>query len=130
MRSILFDELLSSEVEAVRGYLNQWAVPSGIDDLYWIRLDREIWNDAQLKALSDRDGMVGDNYRIAVELGDQWVRFELLIRAEGVLNIGGGPADERQSLFVLRWANEMAARLGLLSCLGDPGECRLNGTEK
>ena len=116
MRSIVFDELLGSEVEAVRGYLNERAVPSGVEDLYWIRLDRELWNEAQIKALNGRDGALADSFRIAVELGDQWVRFELLVRAEGVLNIGGGPADERQTIFVLRWANEMAAGLGLSSC--------------
>ena len=116
MRSIVFDELLGSEVEAVRGYLNERAVPSGVEDLYWIQLDRELWNESQIKALSGQDGALADNYRLAVELGDQWVRFELLVRAEGILNVGGGPADERQAIFVLRWANEMAAKLGLPSC--------------
>ena len=127
MRSILFDELLSSEVEAVRDYLNEWAVPSGIDDLYWIRLDRELWNEDQIKALSDQDGVMGDGYRIAVELGGEWVRFELLVRAEGVLNIGGGPADERQTLFVLRWANEMAAKLSLPTCAALPRKTTQGG---
>ena len=128
MRSIVFDELLDSEVEAVRGYLNERASVSGVEDLYWIKLDRELWNEGQITALSGHDGELADGCRIAVELGDDWVRFELLVRAEGVLNIGGGPADERQSLFVLRWANEMAARLGLPSCAGHPRECQRKET--
>ncbi|MDR2945222.1 MAG: hypothetical protein LBV79_00530 [Candidatus Adiutrix sp.] len=117
MRSIIFDELLASEIEAVRDYLEEKAIPSGVEDLYWIALERELWNETQSMALSEhQEGLMGDGYRLAVELGDQWVRFELLVRAEGVLNIGGGPTDEQQSLFVLRWANEMSAALGLSSC--------------
>ena len=43
-----------------------------------------------------------------------------------LLNIGGGPADERQTLYALRWADEMAHQLNLVSgctcerCQGRP----------
>ena len=117
MRSYLFDELLESEIDAVRDYLNQHAVPSGIKDLYWIPLEADLWNEGQMQALSQGSPSLAHGYRLAVELGDDWVKFELLVRTEGVLNVGGGPADERQALFLFRWANEMATQLGLASCL-------------
>lgn len=115
MRSILFDELLDQEVDEVRAYLTRNAKPSGVEDLFWIALDRDIWTEAQKQAWADEEVLEG--FRFAVELGPDWIRFELLIRSETLRNLGGGQADEAQTLFVLRWANEMARRLNLVSCV-------------
>ena len=116
MRSILFDELLDFEIEAARNYLNQKAMPSGVNDLYWINLNRELWAEPQNRAWTDEN--MTEGFRVAVELGPDWIRFELLIRAESLHNIGGGQANEAQALFVFRWANDMARQLNLISCLG------------
>ncbi|MDR0881331.1 MAG: hypothetical protein LBP55_02130 [Candidatus Adiutrix sp.] len=127
MRSIFFDELLEPEANAVLEYLDREAVPSGLNNLYWLPLPRDLWNETQIQAQREKgrtwtgadNGLADDDgYRLAVELGPDWVRFELLIRSESLLNIGGGQADERQTLFVLRWADEMARQINLPSCLG------------
>ena len=116
MRSILLDELLGPEMVAIGRYLDENAIPSGIENLYWIELDRELWSEEQVRAQADTSVLEGENFRLAVELGPDWVRFELLVRSEGLLNIGGGQADERQALFVLRWADAMARKLNLVAC--------------
>ncbi|KXS55851.1 MAG: hypothetical protein AMR96_05860 [Candidatus Adiutrix intracellularis] len=113
MRSILFDELQPQEVAAVRVYLNQQARRSGLEDLYWIALPRVLWNENQIQTSSE--GRKPD-FHFAVELGSEWVRFELLIRSEGLLNLGGGQATAEQALFLLNWANDMARKLDLLTC--------------
>ncbi len=126
MRSIFLDELLGPEVAAIRGYLEAHATPSGIENLYWLNLDRDLWNETQLRAQADETALEGDIFRMAVEVGQDWVRFELLVRSEGLLNIGGGPADESQAMYALHWADEMAHQLNLISgctcerCQGRP----------
>jgi hypothetical protein len=118
MRSILLDELLEPEIDAVIDYLDRQARPSGIEGLYWLPLTRELWNETQLQGWEDESWTEGGDYRFAVEVGPAWVRFELLVRSESLLNIGGGQADERQALFVLRWADDMARKLNLLAASG------------
>ena len=117
MRSILLDELLTPEIEAVTAYLTEKAESSGIEGLFWISIPPELWNETQRTAPDE--GVADDGFRLAVEVGPEWVRFELLVRTGGLLNLGGGPADERQSLFALRWADEMAQKLNLISCTGN-----------
>jgi hypothetical protein len=114
MRSILIDELSDAEVILVRDYLNRKASPSGVEDLYWIPLARDLWNSAQITAHTDEQEKVeAQSFRFAVELGPEWVRFEMLVRSEGLRNLGGGQADERQALFLLAWIDEMACHLHL-----------------
>ncbi len=117
MRSILYDELVKPEVEAVTDYLERHSVPSGIENLYWLPLPKELWNRAQAQG-QEEEGWGDDEggYRLAVEVGTDWVRFELLVRSESLLNIGGGLTDERQSMYILRWADQMAQKLNLISC--------------
>ena len=128
MRSLLFDELLEPEIDAVTDYLEQNAESSGIEDLYWITLPPELWGDIQRQAHQDENWLEGGSYRLAVEVGPDWVRFELLVRSEGLRNIGGGQADEPQVMFVLRWADEMARKLNLMPCCsGSPSLAAAGG---
>ncbi|MDR1921250.1 MAG: hypothetical protein LBS31_05835 [Candidatus Adiutrix sp.] len=114
MRSILIDELLAAEVEAVIAYLDTHAERASLERLYWIKLEPELWGEAQRQAWGNADA--APVYRLAVEVGTDWARFELLVRSENLRNIGGGQADEAQTLFMLRWIEAMAAELNLASC--------------
>jgi len=116
MRSLLLDELTGREALAVRGYLAARAEFAGVEGLYWLKLPPELWAESQIRAR----GLPGaESYRLAVELGPDWVRFELLVRAETVANPGGGQATAEQSLYILDWADRMARELGLVAC-ADP----------
>lgn len=108
MRSLVLDELNRREAAAARDYLAERAVFSGVEGLYWLDLPRALWAEPQRRA-----GEGAASFRLAVELGPDWVRFELLVRAETLANVGGGQATEEQALFVLRWASDMAGALGL-----------------
>ncbi|MDR1921704.1 MAG: hypothetical protein LBS31_08190 [Candidatus Adiutrix sp.] len=114
MRSILIDELMAAEVEAVIAYLDEHADGSGLERLYWIKLEPELWGEAQRQAGKNADE--APVYRLAVEVGADWARFELLVRSANLRNIGGGQADETQTLFILRWIETMAGELNLASC--------------
>lgn len=115
MRSILFDELNYTEIEAVTEYMEKEAIPSGLEGLYWIPLPEEFWNVIQHEGLKE-EGREASGFKLAAEVGQEWVRFELLVRSGSLINTGGGPADSRQVMFILSWADKMARELNLQSC--------------
>lgn len=100
MRSILVDELSPAEAARARAFLDARAGRSGLKDVWWLPLPRELWAEAQ-----ERSGE--GSFRLAVEAGRDWVRFETLVRSEGLRNVGGGWADRRQMDYLLGWVEEM-----------------------
>lgn len=84
MRSLVYDELLEPEIDSVLDYLDQEAVSSGVENLYWLFIPRDIWSPAQVQAQADEDWSEGEGYRTAIEVGPDWVRFELLVRSESL----------------------------------------------
>lgn len=117
MRSILLDELLPREVAAIKEYLAANATPSGVEDLYWLDLPKTLWNENQIACVESGLRDSPKNFRLAIEAGAGWIRFELLVRSDCLHNLGGGQADARQVLFALNWADKMAVELNLTSCL-------------
>lgn len=122
MRSLVFDELMEPEIKAVLDFLDREAVSSGLENLYWLPLPQDLWNPAQVQAAEagGEDWSDSESYRTAIEVGPDWVRFELLVRSESILNLGGGQADECQAMHILRWADNMAVKLGLTACCNCP----------
>ena len=116
MRALMLDELTTGEVTAVRAYLTAQAEFSGVDGLYWLTLPPDLWSDHQKEAHAS--GIPGsESYRLAVETGAKWVRFELLVRAETMTNPGSAQATTEQALYILGWADRMARELGLVTCV-------------
>ena len=118
MRSLMLDELTPGEAAAARDYLADRAEFSGVEGLYWLKLPPELLAPPQTRAQAR--GLYGaESYRLAVETGPDWVKFELLVRAETLANPGGGQATPEQALYVLGWADRLARELGLITC-ADP----------
>lgn len=115
MRSIVLDELSASEIDYINGYLDINTAPSGLENIYWLTLDKELWAPIQLQAQAQNESDLPsqaqkeNTFRMAVEVSSTWVRFELLIRTESIQNIGGGLANQDQSLFVLKFIEEMTS---------------------
>jgi hypothetical protein len=122
MRALILDELNRLETAAVREYLAARAGFSGVEGLYWLELPPDLWAETQRRARKRREAGTSC-FRLAVELGPNWVRFELLVRSETLANAGGGQATAKQALFVLDWAGAMARELGLTTCADlSPGD--------
>jgi hypothetical protein len=116
MRSLVLDELTPREAAAAQAYLAAQAEFSGVEGLYWLGLPPDLWGCRQIQA--HQNGMA-ESYRLAVEAGPKWVRFELLVRSETLVNHGGAQATPGQVLYILDWADRMARELGLITC-ADP----------
>ena len=108
MRSLLLDELSSQDVAKVRQYLEEQATASGLEDLYWIELAPELLADLQAAHHHCQP------HRFAVEVGQDFVKLELLIRPADSLRCEcGAYASHEQRGFILETADRMVAELGL-----------------
>jgi hypothetical protein len=56
-------------------------------------------------------------YKISIEVGKTYVRFELLVRAEMIHNEGSGAATEEQLLHLYKLIDKMTKELSLVTCL-------------
>ncbi|MDR3154817.1 MAG: hypothetical protein LBW85_11265 [Deltaproteobacteria bacterium] len=112
MRSIIFEELRPDEIFKAGEYLKERLQTTNIVGLFWMLLPEEILTGEQ-KDLSATAGP----YKISVDLGKDKIRFELLVRAEEITNIGGGYADNSQLEYIHAFAVKLAEELELKTCL-------------
>ncbi|MDR1080540.1 MAG: hypothetical protein LBQ79_06185 [Deltaproteobacteria bacterium] len=112
MRSIVFDELNKEEINNIRTYLNDKLLPGAIAGLYWLILPDYLLTKTQMK-LQNTEGP----FKIAVDLQNSCVRFELLVRSDEITNLGSEYANEKQTMHIYDFASKMAKELDLLTCL-------------
>ena len=75
MRQLMIDELNSQDVEKLHHWLQENTRPSGMDSLYWVDLAPDLLDSGQFECTADQP------FSFAVEVGDTWAKFELLIRS-------------------------------------------------
>lgn len=108
MRAFLLDEIGRDDMAKVRRYLGDWAVESGVTDLYWIELPEDLRTADQAAHEQCQP------HRFAVELGEDFVRVELLIRpSQGLRCHCAGYADERQRAHIIAWTDRLVAETGI-----------------
>jgi hypothetical protein len=108
MRQILIDELIADEVAAVHEFLKANAVVSGIEGLYWAELTEDLLDPGQFEQKKDRP------FCFAVEVGDSWVKFELLIRSRhNIKSVETRFASRIQLEFILEYSNRIIGETGL-----------------
>ena len=108
MRQLLIDELVPEDVAAVIRFLRANAVESGIEGLYWVELTEDLLDPGQFEVKDDQP------FCFAVELGDSWVKFELLIRSRtNMRSCETRFASRIQQEFVLKYCDRIIGELGL-----------------
>ena len=75
MRQYMVDELRRQEVERIRAYLEKHCDLGGIDNIYWLNIPDDLLSPVQYEHRECRP------FSAAVELGKNWVKFEMLIRS-------------------------------------------------
>jgi hypothetical protein len=111
MRVLTLDELSQDEVSKAKKYISKIAVQGPIEDLYWYMLPEQLLTDKQ-RQLNPTNGP----YRISIEIGRSYIRFELIVRAEMIQNEGGGPLSSEQLIHIYQIADDMAKQLNLITC--------------
>jgi hypothetical protein len=112
MRVLVLDELKEDEIKSVTSYLAENTTVGPIDGLFWLYLPHEILSPTQ-QALSPKAGP----YKISIEVGGSYARFELLVRGDMISNEGGGLTTLEQANFVYNFADQLARDLNLITCV-------------
>jgi len=104
----MLDEIARNDIPRVREYLNQHAVAASLDGIWWVDLQEDLLSPEQF---SHQDCQP---FRFAMELGDDFVRFELLIRSRETMRCACiGYATRQQRDFILAFADRLVEDLAL-----------------
>jgi len=108
MRSYLIDEIVPSDMEKIDEYLRERAIPSNIKGIFWVEMPEERLTRLQ----SDHKGC--RPHVFAVELGDNWVKMEFLIRNLKHMRCNcGGYCTTYQREYIMEFADNMLRSLNI-----------------
>jgi hypothetical protein len=111
MRYLLFDELNNNEINKIKTYLINKTEIGSIENIYWLLLPEEILTKQQTNLLNQFGP-----FKIAIEIGKTWIKFELLIRSSSIDNIGGCLANSKQFEYIYNFSNTLVETLNLITC--------------
>ncbi len=108
MRQYLLDEIRRADIPRVRDYLQDHAQAARLEGIWWVDLPEDLLSPEQFSHQDCRP------FRFAVELGDDFVRFEFLIRSRQTMRCACiGYASRGQRDFILAFADRLVADLAL-----------------
>ncbi len=108
MRQYLLDEISRGDLPRIREYLQEHAVASGLEDVWWVDLTEDLLTPDQFSHQDHRP------FRFAIELGDRFLRFEFLIRSRETMRCSCiGYATRQQRDFILAFADRLVEELAL-----------------
>ena len=108
MRQILFDELTSGDASKLDKRLKEFASPSSMEGLYWVEIPKDLLDPGQFETEKDYP------FCFAVELGEDWVKFELLIRSlSNMQSLHIRYANQAQRKYILDLATNLIDELDI-----------------
>jgi hypothetical protein len=108
MRQYVLDEIRRADIPRIREYLHEHALAAGLEGIWWVNLPEDLLSPEQFSHQDCRP------YRFAVELGDDFVRFEFLIRSLQALRCACiDYATRMQRDFILAFADRLVEDLAL-----------------
>lgn len=108
MRAYLIDEISSSDMGKINGFLKQNAITSKLDQIFWVLIPEDLLNEAQFNHRNCQP------HAFAVELGQDWVRLEFLVRSQKDMRCTcSGYCTPQQMDFIIRFAHGMLDGLGI-----------------
>jgi len=113
MRQYMLDEIARNDIPRVREYLNEHAIAASLQDIWWVNLPEDLLSSDQFEHRDCRP------FRFAVEVGepevgDSFVRFEMLIRSQQTMRCACiGYATRQQRDFILGFADRLVEELAL-----------------
>jgi hypothetical protein len=108
VRQYLLDEISRQDIPRVRAYLHEHAAASSLEDIWWVDLPEDLLSPEQFEHRGCRP------FRFAVELGENFVRFEFLIRSRETMRCTCvGYATRQQRDYILAQADRLLEDLAL-----------------
>ncbi len=81
MRTYVIDELTCDQCQNIIKQLQAMSLDSGVDGVFWLPIPEDLFNDIQ----REHNKQCGP-YVMALEIDDESLHLELLVRAKGVLH--------------------------------------------
>lgn len=108
MKAYLIDEISSSDMEKINGFLRENAITSNLDQISWIRIPDDLLSDTQF------EHHICQPHVFAVELGLDWVKLEFFVRSlKNIRCTCPGHCTEPQRDYVIKFAHGMIEQLGI-----------------
>jgi len=108
MRSYFIDEISPRDMKKIEEYLRKNAIPSSIENLFWIQIPEGILTKEQIEHKECAP------YMCAIELGKDWIKLEFFVRSSKSLRCScTGYCTERQRSFLIDYVNRMINQLGI-----------------
>ena len=108
MRSYLVDEIVPSDIEKICAFLKENATPSGLEQLFWVKVPQDLLNETQFEHTDCQP------HAFAVEVGEDWVKLEFLIRSmKNMRCTCPAYSTEQQQQFIINFALGMLKQLDI-----------------
>lgn len=105
MRQYLVNELNSDDIKKIENFLDKNTQAAGIAGMYWLPLPDE------LLAASQQGHEQCGPFSFGIELGEDFVSFELLVRSKSNLHCScTAYADNDQRKFLMNFADQMMSQ--------------------
>ncbi|MFP4213919.1 MAG: hypothetical protein ACLFRL_07385 [Desulfohalobiaceae bacterium] len=106
MRSYFIEDIEPDKLQQLASSLQEKGYQGPIDDIYWLQLPEEVLTPLQLEHLQDCGP-----YIISLELGKDWLKLELLLRARNTFRCNCvGYADTKQRDYCIQLLEDFLAR--------------------
>lgn len=110
MRQFMFDEIRREDMEKMTQWLEERAENSPMTGLYWMTIPDDLLDPGQLGERDDQP------FCFAIELGDDWAKFELLVRSRTNLRSPHTRyATPRQMQYIIDMADQIVQELQILT---------------
>ncbi len=108
MRSYLIDEISPSHMEKIMTFLKENSAASHLEGLFWVHIPEDLLDRTQFQHRTCRP------HAFAVEVGENWVKLEFLIRSLNNMNcVCQGYGSKQQIDFIIRYAHNLIKHLGV-----------------
>jgi hypothetical protein len=108
MRQFLVDEIPKRQMEDIASYLKEKVESSGIDKIFWLEVPNDLLAPVQWEHQD-----CGPHY-LAIEMGQDFLKFELLVRCRKRLRCDCVQyATPAQEAFLLKFAHTLIEALSL-----------------
>jgi hypothetical protein len=108
MRAYLIDELSSSGMEKIAGFLKKNAIKSNMDKIFWIRIPEGLLSETQLRHPECQPHV------FAAELGPGWIKLEFFVRSSKKMQCTcQGYCTSKQVNYITEFAADMIKQLGI-----------------
>ncbi len=110
MKCYVIDELRYQDYESLKAHLTAHLEPSGIDGIYWYRIDDDLLSDTQKKHEACAP------FYFALALEESQLSCELLVRTNNRIRCDCiGYATEKQRNWIIQVIDGMFEKLGIVS---------------